>query len=48
MGRMAAYTGQEVAWDFAMRSKLDLYPKDLQFGPMPTAAIAIPGKTQLV
>lgn len=48
MGRMSAYTGKMVTWDFAMNSKLDLMPKDLQFGPMPVAPVAVPGKDQLI
>lgn len=49
MGRMAAYTGQEVTWDWAMNeSKLDLWPETLEFGPMPTAPVAVPGYTQLI
>jgi predicted dehydrogenase len=48
MGRMAAYTGQEVTWDFAMKSKLALFPKKLEFGPFPCDEVAMPGKTPLV
>ncbi len=49
MGRMSAYTGREVSWDDAMKSKLDLWPKEpLAFGPFPVAAVAMPGKDQLV
>jgi hypothetical protein len=44
---MAAYTGQEVTWDFATASKLDLVPKDLALGPLPVAEVAVPGKTKL-
>jgi predicted dehydrogenase len=47
MGRMAAYTGQEVTWDFVTASKLDLLPKDLAFGPLAVAEVAVPGKTKL-
>ena len=28
MGRMAGYTGKLVAWDQALNSKQDLFPKD--------------------
>lgn len=48
MGRMAAYTGQEVTWDFATKSKLDLFPKKLEFGPLACAEVAMPGKTALL
>jgi myo-inositol 2-dehydrogenase/D-chiro-inositol 1-dehydrogenase len=48
MGRMAAYTGQEVTWDQALNSKLDLMPKELAFGPLPVAPVAQPGETELI
>ena len=49
MVRMAAYTGQEIAWDWAMNeSQLDLVPKNPEFGPLPVAEVARPGKTPLV
>ncbi len=50
LGRMAAYTGQKVTWDFAVNeSELDLFPKDLDFdGPRPEPEFAVPGKTKLV
>jgi predicted dehydrogenase len=48
MGRMSAYTGQEVTWEQAMGSKLDLIPKRLAFGPLPVDPVAMPGKTPLV
>ena len=44
MGRMAAYTGQTVTWADAMASPLDLQPAKLEFGPMPSPAVSIPGK----
>jgi hypothetical protein len=50
LGRMAAYTGQKVAWDFATQeSKLDLFPKDFDInGSRPEPEFAIPGKTKLI
>lgn len=48
MGRMAAYTGKEVTWDFAMNSKLDLSPPAYEFGSLPVPAVATPGKTPLI
>jgi predicted dehydrogenase len=49
MGRMSAYTGQEVTWKFAMEdSKLDLMPKGLKFGDRPVDPVAVPGITKLV
>jgi myo-inositol 2-dehydrogenase/D-chiro-inositol 1-dehydrogenase len=47
MGRMSAYTGKSVSWDQAMNSTLDLSPTTYAFGPLPTPAIAIPGRTPL-
>lgn len=50
MGRMTAYTGQLVSWDFVTKeSKLDLFPKELTWdGKRPEGEFAIPGKTKLV
>ena len=50
LGRLAAYTGQRVSWDFlTTKSTLDLFPKDLSWsGPLPAPEPAIPGKTKLV
>ena len=48
MGRMSAYTGKTVTWEQALESKLDLMPKDLKFGPLPTPPVAVPGDTPLV
>lgn len=50
MGRMAAYTGQRVTWDFVTKqSKLDLFPKDLDWnGARPKPQFAIPGVTKLI
>ncbi len=49
MGRMSAYTGQVVQWDWAMNSsRLDLWPKEaLEFGPFPVPPVAVPGETKL-
>ncbi|HSA97379.1 MAG TPA: Gfo/Idh/MocA family oxidoreductase [Acidobacteriota bacterium] len=49
MGRMSAYTGRAISWDWAMNaSKLDLFPKKLEFGPHPVDPVAVPGVTPLV
>jgi predicted dehydrogenase len=49
IGRMSAYTGKIVKFDWAMKqSKLDLMPKDLTFGPMPVAPVAVPGRDPLI
>jgi hypothetical protein len=49
LGRLAAYTGLQVRWDWVMaNSQLDLMPKKLEFGPMPVAPVAIPGQEELI
>ena len=50
LGRVAAYTGQRVTFDFlAKESKLDLFPADLAWdSSLPKPEFAIPGKTKLV
>ena len=49
MGRMSAYTGRALSWDWAMKaSKLDLFPAKLEFGPNPVDPVAVPGVTPLV
>lgn len=49
MGRMSAYTGRALKWDWAMKaSKLDLTPPKYEFVDMPTDPVAVPGKTPLV
>ncbi|MDH7570250.1 MAG: gfo/Idh/MocA family oxidoreductase, partial [Armatimonadota bacterium] len=49
MGRMAAYTGQNVTWDFVMnQSQLNFVLEDPKPGPHPVDPIAVPGKTKLI
>jgi predicted dehydrogenase len=49
MGRMSAYTGRAISWEWAMTSsKLDLTPPKYDFGPLPVEPVAIPGVTPLV
>jgi predicted dehydrogenase len=49
MGRMSAYTGRALKWDWAMNaSKLDLTPPAYNFGDLPMPPVAVPGKTQLI
>jgi len=48
MGRMAAYTGREIKYDWVMNaSKLNLFPEKLEFGPHPVDPVAMPGQTPL-
>jgi predicted dehydrogenase len=49
MGRMSAYTGRAVSWDWVMNaSQLDLTPPKYEFGDLPVAPVAVPGQTPLV
>lgn len=46
MGRMSAYTGRALKWEWAMNaSKLDLSPPKYEFGPLPMRPVAVPGET---
>ncbi|GAG51246.1 unnamed protein product, partial [marine sediment metagenome] len=48
MGRMSAYTGRELKWDWAMEaSMLDLTPPKYEFGDAPEPIVAVPGQTKL-
>jgi len=49
VGRMSAYTGRALKWDWVMNaSKLDLRPPEYEFGDLPVAPVAVPGKTELI
>jgi predicted dehydrogenase len=49
MGRMSAYTGRALSWDWVMNaSKLDMSPPHLELRELPPLEVAIPGKTELV
>jgi len=49
MGRMSAYTGRELKWDWAINaSKLDLTPPKYEFGDAPEPVVAVPGQTELI
>jgi myo-inositol 2-dehydrogenase/D-chiro-inositol 1-dehydrogenase len=50
LGRVAAYTGQRVSWDFlTTTSQLDLFPPELSWaGTLPPPQPAVPGKTKLI
>jgi hypothetical protein len=49
---MAAYTGQEVTWDFVLNKSRENYLERVEnlkeFGQMPVDPVAIPGKTKLI
>ncbi|MCW5766132.1 MAG: Gfo/Idh/MocA family oxidoreductase, partial [Phycisphaeraceae bacterium] len=46
MGRMAAYTGQTIAWDQAWKSEEDLTPAAYAMGPLAVPPVAVPGVTK--
>ncbi len=49
MGRMAAYTGQEITWEMALQSKENLNPDRYAWDARPPAVpIAVPGQTRFV
>ena len=48
MGRMSAYTGQEISWDQALNSKEDLTPAKLELGPIAVPPVAVPGRTPFI
>jgi predicted dehydrogenase len=49
MGRMAAYTGQEITWEMALNSKEVLVPETLDWEmKLPVAPVAMPGMTQFI
>jgi len=49
MGRMSAYTGQEVTWEQALNSKLDLVPDKVSWEmSLPVPPVAVPGVTKLI
>ncbi|MDT8303660.1 MAG: Gfo/Idh/MocA family oxidoreductase [Sedimentisphaerales bacterium] len=48
MGRMSAYTGRAMKWDWAINSKLDLSPDKYELGDLPVRPVSMPGKTKLI
>jgi predicted dehydrogenase len=49
MGRMAAYTGQQITWEMALNSKENLTPARYDWNlPMTEPPVAVPGKTKFV
>lgn len=49
MGRMAAYTGQEITWEQALNSQEQLFPDDLDWnGTFEPQPMALPGRTKFV
>ncbi len=49
MGRMAAYTGQEITWDQVMNSQEKLFPEPLEWnGSLAVQPLAQPGVTKFL
>jgi len=48
MGRMSAYTGRAMKWDWAIKSRLDLSPDKYELGKLPVRPVSMPGKTKLI
>ncbi len=49
LGRTAAYTGNMLNYSWVLKdSMLDLRPPKFEFGPLPVAPLAIPGRTELI
>lgn len=48
MGRMSAYTGKALSWEQALNSTQDLTPPHYEFGDLPVAEVAVPGRTPFV
>jgi predicted dehydrogenase len=48
MGRLSAYTGQEVTWEQALNSKIQLVPDNMSWDmKLPIEPLPVPGKTKL-
>jgi predicted dehydrogenase len=49
MGRMSAYTGRAISWDWIMNaSRLDLTPPHMEMKQLPPLEVPVPGKMALV
>ena len=49
MGRMAAYTGQQITWEQAMNSQERIFPEKLEWNmSLPVQPMARPGTTKFV
>ena len=48
MGRMSAYTGREISWDWVLKaSQLDLTPAEFRMSDLAVEPVAVPGETKL-
>ena len=49
MGRMAAYTGQQITWEQALNSQERIFPQNLDWnGKLEVPPLALPGKTRFL
>ena len=49
MGRMAAYTGQQITWEQVMNSQHRIFPEKLEWsGKLPVEPMPLPGRTKFV
>jgi hypothetical protein len=49
MGRMAAYTGQSITWEMALKSKEDLTPPKYDWNiELPVPEVGAPGRTRFI
>ena len=49
MGRMAAYTGQQVTWEQALNSQQRIFPERLEWDmSLPVQPMPLPGTTKLL
>ncbi|MEO7651897.1 MAG: gfo/Idh/MocA family oxidoreductase, partial [Bryobacteraceae bacterium] len=49
MGRMAAYTGQQITWDQALNSQEKIFPDKLDWNmSLPVAPMPMPGVTKVL
>ena len=46
IGREVCYTGEQISWEDAMNSPMDLTPKEYAWGDVPVPTVAIPGQTK--
>ncbi|MCC6679244.1 MAG: Gfo/Idh/MocA family oxidoreductase [Phycisphaerales bacterium] len=46
MGRISAYTGQEVTWEKVLNARMDLSPAAYAMGPVEVPPVAVPGRTK--
>jgi len=48
LGRMSAYSGQQLTFEQALNADYDLSPARYEFGRLPVRPVAVPGKTRYV